>query len=224
MERIPETELMDDPAHAKAYAEADFAEPHENFVDLFKNYYSRQSNDGSLSGNVLDLGCGTADVVIRFASRFPDCNILAVDGAEAMLKIGRKAVEDAGLSGRVTFDKRYLPDQGAPSQSYQAIISNSLLHHLKDAQSLWQTIKANANEGTFVFIMDLMRPRNENGAKELVEEHAGNESEILKKDFYNSLLAAYTIAEVEEQLEREQLIELKVLPVSDRHLIVHGVL
>lgn len=224
MERTPEPDLMNEPAQAKAYAEADFSQPHENFVDLFKEYFSRQSNGQALKGNVLDLGCGPGDVTIRFAKRFPDCSILAVDGANAMLELGKKAVEAEGLSDRISFQKLYLPDERIDAQDFQAIISNSLLHHLNDPQSLWQTVKSNAQEGTFLFVMDLMRPRNERGAKELMQEYASDEPEILQKDFYNSLLAAYTIAEVEEQLERERLLELKVLPVSDRHLVVHGFL
>ena len=35
MERIPEPDLMSEQEQARAYAEADFSEPHENFVDLF---------------------------------------------------------------------------------------------------------------------------------------------------------------------------------------------
>jgi len=225
MDRIPEPDLMIEKAQAKAYAEADFSEPHENFVDLFKEYYSRQNDappEESLNGNVLDLGCGPADVIIRFAKRFTHCNILAVDGADAMLEHARVAVNEAGMVDRISLQKIYLPDDPIKHQKYQAIISNSLLHHMKDPHNLWQVIKSYSQPGTFIFIMDLMRPRNEFGAKELVTEHASGEPEILRQDFYNSLLAAYTIGEVEEQLEREQMIDLKVLPVSDRHMVIHG--
>lgn len=227
MERTPEPDLMNEKAQVKAYAEADFSEPHENFVDLFKEYFSRDSSaslEEVLTGNILDLGCGPADVIVRFAKRFTKCNILAVDGADGMLEHARAAINEAGLADRIKLQKIYLPNGSIEDLDYQAIISNSLLHHLKDPQSLWKIINKYCKNGTFVFIMDLMRPRNESGAKELVAEYASDEPEILQKDFYNSLLAAYTIAEVEEQLERERLVELKVLPVSDRHLVVHGFL
>lgn len=227
MERTPEPDLMNEKAQAKAYAEANFSEPHENFVDLFKEYFSRESGSSPeevLTGNILDLGCGPADVIVRFAKRFTQCNIVAVDGADSMLEYAKEAIKQAGLTDRITLQKIYLPNGSINDLDYQAIISNSLLHHLKDPQSLWKVINKYSKNGTFVFIMDLMRPRNELGAKELMEEYASDEPEILQQDFYNSLLAAYTIAEVEEQLERERLIELKVLPVSDRHLVVHGYL
>lgn len=219
MERQPEPELMNEAEQARAYAEADFEQPHEYFVELCK-----QSFAGPLSGDVLDLGCGPADVVIRFARQFPDSRILAVDGAEAMLALGEQAVKEAGLSDNIQFHQAYLPEHSLPEKNYRAIISNSLLHHLQNPLVMWQTIKRYGTTHTQVFVMDLMRPRSESAARDLVEEYARNEPEVLKHDFYHSLLAAYTIGEVESQLETEGLVELNVKPVSDRHLVISGAL
>lgn len=218
MERRPEPDLMDEEEQALAYAQADFSDPHENFIDLFKQNFPNHDIDGE----VLDLGCGAADVTIRFAKRFPGAKILAVDGAEAMLNLGQKAIDAADLGNQITLQKVYLPADSLPEKNYQAIISNSLLHHLQDPLVLWKTIKRYAKPGTRIFIMDLMRPRSEDAVKELVDEYAADEPLILKRDFSNSLMAAYTVGEVEEQLEREGLVEFNVKPVSDRHLIVVG--
>ncbi|HEX6174620.1 MAG TPA: SAM-dependent methyltransferase, partial [Candidatus Binatia bacterium] len=62
MERIPEPELMDEDEQARAYALADFAEPHNHFVELFRECFP----DEAITGHVLDLGCGPADVTLRF--------------------------------------------------------------------------------------------------------------------------------------------------------------
>ena len=69
--------------------------------------------------------------------------------------------------------------------------------------------------------MDLSRPDN-TAALEALLESTRDEPEVLRRDFHNSLLAAYTVEEVSEQLERNGLAHLCVQRVSDRHLIVWG--
>lgn len=226
MQRIPEPDLMNDPAQAAAYAAADFAEPHDTFVQLFHDHWPDWSGDGL----VLDLGCGPADVTIRFARAYPNSSLLGIDGAEAMLACGRQRIADEGLSARIELHACYLPAQSAELQSWltrstqslQAIISNSLLHHLQAPQVLWQTIRHCAVAGTRVAVMDLLRPTTTAQTRALVDEYAADEPEILRHDFYHSLLAAYTVDEVAAQLQQAGLEEFNVAAVSDRHLLVSG--
>ena len=213
IKRTPEPDLMNDIAQAEAYAATDFSEPHDAFVALFTERFPDFNG-----GRILDLGCGTADVIIRFANTYPSTDITGVDGALAMLDIGRKEIERAGLSDRIKLNECMLPDTEMTGQKYDAIISNSLLHHLKNPIVLWEMIKRYAKENAPVFVMDLMRPESKDKARDLLGLHASGAPEILQEDFYNSLLASYTIDEVKEQLSRTGL-ELSVESVSDRHLI-----
>lgn len=218
MDRIPEPELMNDPGQALAYAEADFAEPHNRFVTLFTERFSQEKIDGY----VLDLGCGTADVTIRFALAYPGCLIHGIDGAENMLKHGRHAITREGLESRVSLYCGFLPETRPPRPAYDAIISNSLLHHLHDPIILWDTVKAYASKESIVFLMDLFRPPSKDEAKRLVEEYAGDEPAVLKEDFFNSLCASFRMDEVSEQLRGAGLEHLETEVVSDRHFIVYG--
>jgi hypothetical protein len=54
--------------------------------------------------------------------------------------------------------------------------------------------------------------------------YSGDEAEILKRDFYNSLLAAYRPDEVRGQLSEAGLDFLEVDVVSDRHFVVWGLM
>jgi ubiquinone/menaquinone biosynthesis C-methylase UbiE len=218
MQRIPEPDLMNDIAQARAYAGADFEQPHAQFVALFR----RQFPHTDVSGQVLDLGCGSCDISWRFARAYPACRIDAIDGAAAMLVHGRECIAHHGLQARIQLHQCYLPDDVLPAVAYDVIISNSLLHHVKDAQLLWQTIIRAAAPGAAVFIMDLMRPDSCQQARALVDEYAAGEAEILRHDFYHSLLAAYTVDEVRAQLAVAGLVGLEVQAVSDRHLIISG--
>ena len=218
MDRILEPELMNDPEQAIAYAEADFAEPHKRFVTLFTERFSEERIDGY----VLDLGCGTADVTIRFALAYPDCLIHGVDGAENMLKHGRHAIARQGLESRISLYRGSLPETRAPRPAYDVIISNSLLHHLHNPMILWDTMKSYASEESIVFLMDLFRPTNKDEANRLVEEYAGDEPAVLKEDFFNSLCASFRMEDVREQLRGAGLEHLQTEVVSDRHFIAYG--
>lgn len=218
MERRPEPELMDDSAQAWAYAQADFSEAHDRFVTLFRECFP----SGLGSGRCLDLGCGTGDVLLRFARAHTQCRIDGVDGAEAMLALARQAVDAASLQDRIRLIQGYFPGAALPCQAYDAVISNSLLHHLADPAVLWETAKRYGRSGALLFVMDLLRPESPDSADALVASHAADAPPVLQRDFRNSLFAAYRPDEVGAQLEAAGLGSLTVRVVSDRHWIAYG--
>ena len=221
MQRVIEPELMDDPAQAAAYAAADFAEAHSRIVDSFDSCFP----GADVKGQVLDLGCGPGDICFRFAARFPACSVMGVDGSRAMIQLAnaRKA-RDAVTGDRVRFIEGRLPGAAIPAVPFAAVISNSLLHHLHEPQVLWATIGRYASPGTRIYVVDLFRPESVAEAQRLVIEYAASEPDILRRDFYNSLCAAFEPREVEAQLATAGLTGLAVGVISDRHLAVHGVL
>ena len=218
MQRIPEAELMDDPAQALAYARADFSEPHNHFVALFRERFA----DPRTGDWILDLGCGPGDICRRFARSFPHCRIHAVDASEAMLALARTETGVQTQQGCIDYFLGYLPDTRLPRQSYDILISNSLLHHLNDPATLWRSVVEYGRAGARVFVMDLLRPDNRERAEQLVKTYASGEADILQQDFFNSLLAAYHPDEVRLQLQQQGIDQLAIEIVSDRHFIVSG--
>ena len=211
---------MDDPLQAEAYAAADFAEAHSRIVETFGLCYPGVE----VEGKVLDLGCGPGDISFRFAARFPGCTVTGVDGSAAMIELARqRQTRETALGERVRFIEGRLPGALLPAGPYAAIISNSLLHHLHRPAVLWETIAAYASTGTRIYVADLMRPPTNAAARRLVETYAAAEPEILRRDFYHSLCAAFTPPEIETQLAAADLAGLSVSEISDRHLVVYGV-
>ena len=219
MKRTLEPELMEDEEQVIAYAEADFEAPHSHFISLLQTFLDHQA----VAGYVLDLGCGPGDINFRLADRFPDCIIHGVDGSEAMLRYAnRRLARSHPLHHRIRFIQGILPNAALPCDHYDAVVSNSLLHHLADPQVLWEAVQRWARPGAPVFIMDLFRPKSTVQAQQLVDTYAATEPEILRRDFYNSLLAAFTIDEIKSQLATTGLGHFSVVPVSDRHIVVSG--
>jgi SAM-dependent methyltransferase len=217
MDRIPEPELMDEAEQAAAYAGADFAAPNQAFVDRFLSLAPALEQ-----GRVVDLGCGPADIPIRLALARPGLHLVGVDGSEPMLAHGRQAAARAGVGDRVELVCAYLPGP-PPVGRFDAVLSNSLLHHLPDPEVLWREVRRLGAPGAPVLVIDLFRPDSREAAGRLVAEHAAGEPEILRRDFEASLLAAFTPAEVRDQLEAAGLgAALRVETTSDRHLAVTG--
>lgn len=215
MDRVLEPEVMADPRQALAYARADFGEVNQRFVDELVARHPMPAH-----ARVVDLGCGPADIPIRLAAALPRSRIVAVDASIPMLALGLEALRQR--RPRVSLICARLPHLPFADRGFDAVISNSLLHHLPEPAVLWRDVARLVRPGGVVHVMDLFRPRSVNEARDIVEAAAGDEDQVLRDDFFNSLLAAFTPEEVQHQLAEGGLGHLACAVVSERHLLVSG--
>ena len=151
--------------------------------------------------------------------------IHGVDGSGPMLDLARAELERHSLQERVILFEQCVPELELPEAGYPLIFSSSFLHHLHDPNALWQVIKRFGEPGTRVFIADLFRPQSREQAMALVEQFTPDEPEILKLDFFHSLLAAFSPDEIITQLEEHGLNQvLKVETLTERHMLISGIL
>lgn len=208
---------MDDPAQAEAYAAADFSSENQGFVDRFREYFPNFEE-----GEVVDLGCGPGDIPIRFARVFPKCRVIGVDASRPMVELAQRMIERAGLSERVVVRCGRFQDLPGNHQA-DALISNSLLHHLPNPLQFWHKLRSLVKPGAPVLVMDLLRPESPEAAQAIVDRYAPGAPDILRRDFYHSLLASFTEDEVASQLARMNLTRLLLDIPDDRHWVVGGV-
>src|SRR5438034_5543893 len=175
MERVLEPELMDDPDQALAYARADFEEENQGFVDRLAEIYPEFK-----VGHVLDLGCGPADIPIRLTRRLPDCRITGVDGSAPMIAIGLEAIRAAGLADRITLRCERFQDTVLPGRA-DAVISNSLLHHVPNPLQSWYAVKKLAWPAAVVLVMDLLRPGSSHAASACVDKCTADDPASLRR-------------------------------------------
>ena len=217
MERTPEPELMDDEAQSIAYAKADFSTSNQFFVDSLVRDFPAHLRA------VVDIGCGPGDVITRLAEAAPHATITAIDGSAPMIALAQSAARASGVSDRLRLLHTRIPGPPPPSQSFDAVLSKDLLHHLPDPQVLWREVKRLGRPGAAVYVMDLVRPESEDVAQAMVADGAGSEDPILQRDFYNSLLAAFTVEEVRAQLAAADL-DLDIVRAGTRHMLISGTL
>ena len=121
MQRTPEPELMEGQEQAFAYAAADFSVGDQALVDRLVQLFP-----AGLGTSVVDLGCGPGNISFRLARRWPQANVLGIDGAPRMLAVarGRLAADALGPASRGAARAR---EPGSPHEGTTAALS-CLLH------------------------------------------------------------------------------------------------
>lgn len=218
MARVLEPELMDDPLQAKAYAEADFSLENQRFVELFREYFQEFSH-----GHVFDIGCGPGDIPVRLARALPDSCITGIDASRPMVELAEQAIRQADLIDRVSVRCERFQDLAGANQA-DAAISNSVLHHLPNPLQFWHKLRLFVKPGSPVLVMDLLRPESPEAAQAIVDQYANGAPDILRRDFYNSLLASFTEDEISAQLAQMNLTRLLIDVPDDRHWVVGGII
>ncbi len=214
MQRIPEPEVMDTPERAEAYARTDFSAVNIAFVEKLLSL-----TEGNREYIALDLGTGPGEIPLRVQRLRPHWRIAAADASLPMLQLARAATNGAHSPLFTLADAKRLP---YADHSFDLLFSNSLLHHLPDPLPLWREIRRVAKPGAVIFVRDLFRPPTPADAQRLVDTYAAGEHPLLREDFYNSFLAAFTPGEIRAQIVACGLSRLDVVEVTDRHVDILG--
>ena len=210
MNRIVEQEVMDTAEAAEAYDAMEHGEVDNAFVE-------RVLALGAKNGHFLDVGTGPAQIPILLAQRCPDIRITAIDLSKEMLNIAKRHIAAAALTARITLehvDAKALP---YPDNTFDGIISNSIVHHIHDSLRALQEMSRVVKPGGLVLIRDLVRPETPEAAQAFVDTYAAEDTPYQQKLYYDSFLAAFTIAEVNEMLAQMDLQGAVVTQSTDRH-------
>lgn len=195
---------------AEAYDAMGHGQVDEAFVD-------RVIELGANTGHFLDVGTGPAQIPILLAQRCPHIQITGIDLSEEMLKIAERHVTDNGLTDRISLeliDAKTLP---YPDNTFDGLISNSIVHHIHDAEKALQEMGRVVKPKGVVLIRDLIRPKTEAEAQSFVDRYAGEDTPYQQKLYYDSFLAAFTVAEVNQMLARMDMPGAVVVKSTDRH-------
>ena len=237
MERICEPELMEGLDQAQAYGAADFSATDQALVERLAALLGPAGELQPL--RIVDLGCGPGNISFRLVERFPRAQVLGLDGAAAMLDLAAEGLDrHPDWRPRLSFRSALLPLGPGLAQElaggvgvgcgvgggagFGVVVSNSLLHHLHRPQVLWRTVRQLGAPGALVLIRDLRRPATPEALRQLVQRHASTAPELLQRDYGHSLAAAFTLAEVQDQLREAALTQLEVRELDDRYLEVAG--
>ena len=172
---------------------------------------------GASTGHFLDVGTGPAQIPILLAKACPNIQITAIDLSEEMLKIAEQHVIDAGLRDRITLKLVDAKDLPFPDKSFDGLISNSIVHHIHDALKALIDMGRVVKPNGLVLIRDLIRTETIADAQGFVDKYAADDTPYQQKLYYDSFLASFTIAEVNEMLIQMNIPGAIVVQSTDRH-------
>jgi len=189
MARILEVEVMNDPASVDAYTAV-------TSTGGLGIKISTKLAGSVESLQIADIGCGNCGYYSYLNTLYPNSFFTAYDASSLMLE---KAAKTTGLH-RIKLVNSYIPDSTLPNNNFDLVISSLLLHQLPDHSALWQTIKQIGKTGAKFVVFDLLRVEDSNEAWAVVNETTEQAPDVFKKDFFNSLRAAFTLEEIQQQL------------------------
>lgn len=118
---------------AKKYSKQPIADEaaYQTKLEITREYFRPDSK-------VLELGCGTGSTAILHAPHV--AHIHAVDISPAMLDIAEEKARAEGITN-VTFEEADVSSFSAPDESYDAVLTLSLLHLLENKEETMANIR-----------------------------------------------------------------------------------
>ncbi len=208
--RTPEPEVMESCDEVEVYASA-AAQRHLDGID--NTLVDHLARLGVASGKLLDVGCGPGNIAWKIAQRWPQIHVVGLDYSINMVRAASVAVASSAarfLSG----DAKRLPFS---DNSFDFVLSNSVLHHLQDPIPFLNEMARVAGANGVVILRDLRRPGRLIFPWH-VHWYGRHYSGLMKKLFIDSVRAAYTGAEFSELLRDTRLAKARVFYHERTHL------
>jgi len=200
---------MDSVEEARDYDQMDHAAVNDVFVtDLLAS--------GEITGEVLDLGTGTAQIPVALCQQHDDCQVMAVDLAVHMLDLARYQIEVNGLVERIMLDHIDAKSLPHDSDRFDVVMSNSIVHHIPEPAGVLAEAIRVVRSGGRLFFRDLLRPDSDESVQQLVDTYAGDANDHQRQMFDDSLRAALSLDEIQNLIAELGYNPEEVQATSDR--------
>lgn len=213
IERQPEPDLiMESPEQVAAFHQGSSWGGVMDSIHIFN--LCQLSSQVRPGDQVLDLGCGPADFLLKAAVLFPESFFTGVDLSAEMLKIARERAEKLNVKN-VRFVQGDMTEVNQlPLHSFDVVMSTLAVHHLP-TQELFFKFKKNVlsllKADGALMITDFSRVKSQKTIELLAEDMKKRQAPaILVEDYISSLKAAFTETDFQSWVEpqSEHSIEL----------------
>lgn len=112
---------------------------------------------------VLELGCGTGNLSLALAARYPAAALTLVDGSSEMLAVTRErlAATSPAIHDRLRLVEARFETLALPPAGFDLVTSSISLHHVPDQPALYRALQALLVPGGRLCFADQMRGGDE---------------------------------------------------------------
>jgi ubiquinone/menaquinone biosynthesis C-methylase UbiE len=208
--RTSNFEGIDDPAVAKAF------ERMTNFLPfkLLRGKFISQLKKITPQGTLVDLGCGSGNLIVEIAEKIPTLNLIGLDISSEILEFAKKRAVDKKMEQKMEFKVGNAEEMPFEDNSIDILISSLSLHHWINPVNVFKEIyKVLKPDGTFL-IFDFRRDSRKffYGFITFVTKIIVPKALKKVKEPLGSLLSSYTPEEVLQFCSQASLQDIKITP------------
>ena len=151
--REPSMEGLDSPEVAAAFEKVTNLLPfkllHRKVLSQLKLY--------NLKDSLLDVGCGSGNLIIQVAKKYPSLDLIGVDLSSEILELAKKKAIENNLNEKIVFKIGSVESLPFPDKSVDFILSTLSLHHWEDPKQAFEEIFRVLTDGGVLLIFDFRR-------------------------------------------------------------------
>jgi len=151
--RLPNIECIYNTEVAKAFERMTNLPP---FKLLYQKVVSRLK-EFNPSGKLVDIGCGTGNLIVKIAEKYPGLELIGVDISSETLDYAKKRATRKKLDKKIEFKIGNVEDLPFPNNSVDIIVSTLSLHHWEDPTKAFKEIYRVVKENGSLLIFDFRR-------------------------------------------------------------------
>lgn len=133
-----------------------------HFLGLRKRLHDRAFQVAKLTDGlkILDIGCGTADDLIKLKTLYPCSRLFGIDADPNILKIAANKINKLGL--KISLQTTLAEDLPFKTDSFDIVWSSLMIHHLPSdikQKAFWEVYRILKPKGKF-YLIDFSKPNN----------------------------------------------------------------
>ncbi|MHA1301727.1 MAG: class I SAM-dependent methyltransferase [Candidatus Helarchaeota archaeon] len=207
-ERVPSIEGIDEKAVAEGFEKVTNWLPFR----LLRRMVIKELRKLDLNGLLVDVGCGSGNLIIQIAENFKSLKLIGVDISDEMIELAKKKATEKGQIERIEFRIGTSENLPFSDNSVDIIISSLSLHHwsnpIKGFEEIIRVLKPNGIFLIFDFRRDSRRLFY--GFLTFVSKVVVPKPLKEIKEPLGSLRASYTPKEAEKFLKQLKLQESEI--------------